>query len=180
MPSPWTSTDIGSPVPTGSASYNTGTYTVHGSGADIWGTADSFRYVYRPMTGDGSIVAKVESVSNTNSWAKAGIMMRSSLADGASNVLGCVTPGNSFALQARASNNAVTSNTVVSAVGAPCWARITRSGDIFTVSRSSDGVTWTTVGTATITMPATIYIGLAVTSHASGSLCTATFSNVSP
>src|SRR5439155_7789207 len=53
--------DIGSPALAGSASYNGGTYTVAGSGSDIWSASDQFRYVYEPLTGDGTITARVTS-----------------------------------------------------------------------------------------------------------------------
>ncbi|MFC1795245.1 LamG domain-containing protein [Planctomycetota bacterium] len=52
-----------------------GTYTMTGSGADIWAVngveADEFHFAYKMLTGTGSMVAKVESIGNTNGWAKA-------------------------------------------------------------------------------------------------------------
>ncbi|MGB2864570.1 MAG: PA14 domain-containing protein, partial [Sedimentisphaerales bacterium] len=55
----------------------TGTYTMTASGADIWAVngveADEFHFAYKVLTGAGSIVAKVESLDNTNDWAKAGV-----------------------------------------------------------------------------------------------------------
>ncbi|MHC4206501.1 MAG: hypothetical protein ACYSTT_17755, partial [Planctomycetota bacterium] len=57
----------------------TGTYTMVGSGSDIWGNADEFQYAYKTLTGVGSIVARVQSVENTNNWAKAGVMIRETL-----------------------------------------------------------------------------------------------------
>ena len=61
---------------TGSATFQagTGTYSVTGAGADIWGTADAFRFVYQPLSGDGQIVARVATVQNTNAWVKAGVI----------------------------------------------------------------------------------------------------------
>ncbi|MHC4206436.1 MAG: LamG domain-containing protein, partial [Planctomycetota bacterium] len=56
-----------------------GTYTMTGSGADIWGTSDQFHYAFKNLAGAGSIFAKVESVENTNGWAKAGVMIRETL-----------------------------------------------------------------------------------------------------
>lgn len=56
-----------------------GTYTVIGSGADIWNEADEFHYVYRELSGPGSIIAKVESIENTHNWAKAAVMIRDTL-----------------------------------------------------------------------------------------------------
>jgi len=49
------------------------------AGVDIWGTADEFTFAWKSLTGNGTIVAKVESVENTDPWAKAGVMIRESL-----------------------------------------------------------------------------------------------------
>ena len=51
----WTGTDIGSVGVAGTDSYNatTGVYTIAGSGADIYGTADAFHFVYQTLQGDG-------------------------------------------------------------------------------------------------------------------------------
>jgi len=45
LPSPWRNRDVGPVAIAGSASYSGGTFTVTGSGADIWSTADEFHFV---------------------------------------------------------------------------------------------------------------------------------------
>ena len=85
----WTSADIGSVGTAGSATYGSGSYTVSGSGADIWNSADAFQFVEQPLVGDGAIIARVTSVSNTNGWAKAGVMIRDSFAPGAPYFAAC-------------------------------------------------------------------------------------------
>ena len=87
IPSPWQQSDIGSVGKTGGASYSSGTFTATGAGADIWGTADAFHYVYESLSGDGQIIARVVGLTNTNTYAKAGVMFRESLSAGASHVL---------------------------------------------------------------------------------------------
>ena len=101
LPSPWTDSDVGSPAVAGSASYSyaNGVFTVNGSGADIWGASDQFNYVSQPLTGDGSIVARVTSQSDTDPWAKAGVMIKQSTTSGTSYALLGVTPGNGIAFQ---------------------------------------------------------------------------------
>ena len=54
--------DVGAVGVAGSASYSNGTFTVSGSGDDVWGTADAFHYAYQSLSGDGQIVARVASV----------------------------------------------------------------------------------------------------------------------
>ena len=76
LPPPWQTSDIGSVGHAGSASASNGSFTLSGSGDDIWNNADAFRYVYQSFSGDGTITARVGSVGNTNAWAKAGVMFR--------------------------------------------------------------------------------------------------------
>ena len=95
LPSPWADADVGSPAVAGAASYSNGVFTVDGSGADIWGSSDQFNYVSQPLTGDGSIVAQVTSQSDTDPWAKAGVMIdQSTTTGGLPYALLAVTPGN--------------------------------------------------------------------------------------
>ena len=60
-PSGWISTDVGSPALAGSTSTITDGLALTAGGTDVWGTSDQFRFAYRQMTGDGSIVALVGS-----------------------------------------------------------------------------------------------------------------------
>jgi len=56
----------------GSASYANGVYTVNGAGIDIYGANDQFHYVYQPVNGNGTLIARVTSQTNTSANAKAG------------------------------------------------------------------------------------------------------------
>ena len=99
----WDSGDIGTVGIPGNATIDdsTGLYTVNGSGADIWGNGDDFFFVDQPLVGNGQIIARVLSVENTDAWAKAGVMIRESLASGARNAAMIVSPGNGLAFQRR-------------------------------------------------------------------------------
>jgi hypothetical protein len=61
---------------------------------------------------------------------------------------------------------------------APYWVKLARAGSLVTASASADGTRWFTVGTDTLTLGATAYVGLAVSSHVAGTLATATFDHV--
>src|SRR5688572_6399293 len=76
---PTSSRDIGQVAAAGSTSVANGVYTVRASGADVWGTSDEFRFVYGTLDRDGEITARVDSLSATNSWTKAGVMSRETL-----------------------------------------------------------------------------------------------------
>ncbi|MDD5262304.1 MAG: family 16 glycosylhydrolase [Methylacidiphilales bacterium] len=177
LPSPWVNTDIGSVGVAGSSSYSGGVFTIKGAGSDIWGTADSFQYAYQAASGDCSITARVASQTNTSNNAKACVMIRSDLTAGSAHAMMTIQPINVqflYRLTAGASAQAATSTGTV-----PYWLRVTRVGNVFTGYKSSDGTTWTQVGTPqTITMGTNVYIGLPVCSHNTATLSTATFDNV--
>jgi regulation of enolase protein 1 (concanavalin A-like superfamily) len=179
LPSPWLDQDIGGPGVAGSASYASGTFTVKGSGTDIWGTSDKFHYVYQPWSGNGTITARVSGIQNTNPWAKAGVMIRETLAENSIHAMMVWTSGNGFAFQRRSTTGGSSLHTAGSAAGAPYWVRLVRSGNDFSAYQSADGNSWTLVGTATLTMASNVHIGLAVTSHNNTVLNTSTFTNVS-
>lgn len=174
----WTSQDIGGVAAAGSTSESGGTVSVTGSGADIWGAADEFRFRFRPLSGDGEIVARVTGLTNTHSWAKAGVMLRTSLEANSPHAFMCVGAGGRSEFQYRASAGGQTSAAATIWSGAPRWVKVVRQGNTFTGFHSSDGTNWIQAGTTTLATPATVYAGLAVTSHSDGVLCTATFESV--
>jgi regulation of enolase protein 1 (concanavalin A-like superfamily) len=180
-PPPWTASDIGAPGIAGSSTVAGGVFTVVGAGVDIWGPADQFQFLAQPLTGDGEIVAKVESLGNTDPWAKAGVMIREDGTAGARNVLVYVSPGVGLITSRRlAPNGATTSSSGALVAGtAPYWVRLVRSGNTFTSYSSAVGATWIQLGSVAVPMAATVRVGLAVTSDAPAVTTTAIFSNVS-
>jgi phosphatidylserine/phosphatidylglycerophosphate/cardiolipin synthase-like enzyme/regulation of enolase protein 1 (concanavalin A-like superfamily) len=181
VPPPWANADVGNTGKVGSASYvaASGTFTVKGAGANIWGTSDGFQYVYQPLAGDGTIVARVTAVgSNTSQFAKAGVMIRESLADNAAHVVLDLRPTNDIEFMTRPATGGQT-NWINGAVQAPpAWLKLTRTGSTVTGAVSGDGSTWTTVGTTTLSISSAM-IGLIVSSQNTGALNTSTFDNVS-
>ena len=181
LPGGWASQDIGAVGKTGSTTFAwaTNLWTVRGAGADVWGTADAFQFAYRTMTGDGVAVARVATVSNTNAWVKAGVMIRETLDPGSSQALMLLSFSKGLAFQRRTTTGGTSTSTAGALVGAPYWVKLERIGNTFNAYSSPDGSTWTLVGSDTIPMAATVYVGLAVTSHTTTALATATFDNVS-
>ena len=180
LPTAWLRQDIGNVGIAGSSSLVDDTFTLQGSGADIWGNEDAFSFVSQNLGGDCVITARLVSMSNTDYWAKAGLMMRETNAVGAKNISLLVTPeGGGTRLQRRNSEGGSTSDHQLSASNAPMWLRIVRSGDTFTGWQSNDGEAWANSHTVTIAMNPEVLVGLAVTSHNNGALNTAIFDNVS-
>ncbi|MBN2129559.1 MAG: DUF1349 domain-containing protein [Sedimentisphaerales bacterium] len=155
-------------------------------GVDIWGTSDQFHYAYRQLAGNGSIQARVLGVTNTNSWAKAGVMIRESLAANSKFAMAIVSPGEGVHFQTRRSTGAsATSDTDVATSAewnatAPLWLKIERNGNTFRAYRSTNGSSWLpmTWNPQTFSMSSNVYVGLCLTSHNEGLTCRAAFSNV--
>jgi hypothetical protein len=183
LPAPWATMDIGAVGIAGGASAAGGTFTANGSGNDIWNAADAFHFVDQPVSGNCEIRARVISLQNTDPWAKAGVMIRDSVAAGAPNVAVVIAPSNGMSFQVRSVAGGTTTSTVVGGgtVIAPRWVRLVRrAGNSFAGYYSSDGTTWTQVGTTTVVpMNSSAFIGLAVSAHNNASNCVATWDNVS-
>jgi regulation of enolase protein 1 (concanavalin A-like superfamily) len=178
LPAGWSDADIGAPPVTGSATYSSGTFTIVGSGADIWNNADVFTYAYRPLNGNGTIVARITSVQYADRWSKGGVMIRETLSAGSAHANVLVSAGKGVAFQRRQATNGISVNTAGSASAPPRWVKLVRSGDTFSAYESADGASWTLIGTDTIPMASTVYVGLSVTSHTTSTSATATFDNV--
>ncbi|MHC4643033.1 MAG: FN3 associated domain-containing protein, partial [Planctomycetota bacterium] len=180
-----TGQDIGTPSAAGSYSVVDGVYTIEGDGEDIWGATDDFYYVYTPLSGDGEIIARVVSIELTNDWAKAGVMIREQLTDTSSHAMMIATPpaGGTDSYAFQWVNGTDRDNNLQSGdVTLPSWVKIVRIGDDFTGFYAPDvggsPGAWVQAGTTTISMVEDVYIGLCVTSHSDGVLCTAVFDNV--
>src|SRR6185295_18485992 len=165
----------------GMASYDaaTSTFSVYGDAGDIWGTADAMYYAHQTLSGDGSIVARLTGLQNTNVWAKGGVMIRESMAAGSTNAFMYWTPGKMLVFQRRQTTGTPTFATLgaINTV-APRWLRLDRAGDTFTAYQSVDGVNWIFVGSDSIGMPPTVQIGLAAASMHTQKTALATFDNV--
>ncbi|MGJ8672506.1 DUF1800 family protein [Rubritalea sp.] len=86
--SDWESRDIGSVSATGSTSITAiDAMTIQASGNDIWSSNDEFHFAYQWLDGDGEIIARIDSLVETNAWTKAGLMVRETLASNSANVM---------------------------------------------------------------------------------------------
>ena len=178
LPAPWVSADVGQTGMTGSAAFASGTFTVRGAGADIWGNADGFQFVNQAVSGDFTLTARVSNQQNTSTYAKAGIMLRDSLSSSGANVLLDMRPTGDFEFMTRASDGASETYLGTASLAAPAWVRLARAGSTVTASVSADGATWTTIGSASFT-PTSALTGLIVCSHTTSALSSATFDSVS-
>jgi hypothetical protein len=178
LPAPWQTIDISDPGLTGSASAAGGLYTVAGAGA-ISGSADTFRFLYQPISGDCEIRAQINSAQNTGAAGSIGVMLRETLTAGSPySFVGMSADGN-LRWQRRDATGSATVATTSSAVTPPnFWVRVVRSGSTITRYQSTDGLNWNSIYAYTSSMVANAYLGLAVCSGSSSALNTATFDQV--
>ena len=171
--------DIGNPAIASSDFYTGGGVTINSAGISIGGNSDQFNFDYQLQTGNFDVTVCLARLSLSDLWAQAGLMARASLEPGSPFAAAVATPGvNGEFFNARTATNGLAAATGNFPVNYPnTWLRLNRVGNVFTGFGSYDGTNWTQLGTATITMPAQIYIGLAVASHNTAEQTTAQFSN---
>lgn len=167
----WTCADIGSPTPAGTTSVDGGTWQISAAGSDIHGVSDQFRFNWRPATGDAGLSTRVLAQQNTSPWAKAGVMFRGSTDSSAPDYAVLLTPGNGIVVQVRPALGASTARVASIPGTVPEYLMAARHGSQFTAYTSTDGVHWNPIPGSAVTvpgLPATVLMGLAVTSHNNG------------
>jgi regulation of enolase protein 1 (concanavalin A-like superfamily) len=175
----WQSVDIGPAGLPGTYERQGDRWNIGGSGADIWGQSDAFHFVCRPASSEASLTARVLGIEQTDPWAKAGVMIRDSLAPDAPYAMVLLTPNSGLAFQLRAAiGTPATSLVITQSPGLPCWVRLVRHQNTFAADYSSDGKAWASLGSTVIPMQENAWAGLAVTAHNYSALCRSSFDQV--
>ena len=154
----------------------------HGPGGEV--VSDSFYFVHQPLTGNGSITARVTALTGEHanltggpvqvgsgymvpglaSWAKAGIIVKQGTHQGSAYAAMMVTGSNGVRMQYNYTGDSAGMPGNASAAH-PRWLRLTRSGDTITGYDSADGTHWTQVSTVQLAgLPATVQVGMFATS----------------
>ncbi|MEM6326306.1 MAG: PQQ-dependent sugar dehydrogenase [Bacteroidota bacterium] len=173
-PGTWAATDIGDPAGNGSLSFDGDALVVTGGG-DVWGDRDNFHFVSRTLDGDGTVIARVASLTGSSDWIKGGLVIRASSAPGAPYAGVFVSKlGTHF--QFRTAANGPSAGPVdLWGDTAPRWIRLDRSGTTVAAFVSSDGQSWSPVGTADVAaLQGALPAGLAVSAADYGQGATAT------
>lgn len=178
LPKPWLADDIGGVGQPGDAVFAKNAFAVSGSGNDIWDNADGFQFVSQAMHGDGSIIARVVSVSEGDGWEKCGVMIREKPTPDSRHAFMAITRDEGAAFQRRLNPASISDHTPGPALHAPAWVKLERKANVFTGYVSADSREWRKVEQAAIEMGQDTLVGLAVTSHNNGALCTAVFDSV--
>lgn len=176
LPAGWLVTDVGKVGTPASALYydgNSRSFVLRGSGTSFGSTSDMHSYLCTKVTGDYSLVIRLNDyrLSGTNA-DRIGLIMRESLS-GSSRMAAIGLADDQcryvwFSPRVSAGSSAswikgCTHN------WPPLWFKIERSGNTFKAFQSGDGMTWHLVGSTLISMPATYYAGVYLTSGSSAS-----------
>jgi hypothetical protein len=187
LPAGWNSGDVGAVGAAGSTSFSAiaGQFALAGSGRDIWGPSDEFQFASTTVESEPTgteITARVVSIENVHPWAKAGIMVRASRDPAAAHISAFVTPTavNGVAFQRRRAPGDLSIHTAGAPITAPVWFKfIAGGGQVRGYYRQDARDSWQLLGVDTVALTTPYEAGLAVTSHADGTLAHATFDNVS-
>jgi hypothetical protein len=181
----WQAADIGEVGVAGHSSVDEESgpeFTVTGSGADVWGTADECHFLSREAVGNFDFSARMAFVDGVDKWTKAGLMMRDGLSAHARHAFVIQTPGTErgVAFQRRPVTGGSSLHTAGPATPPPGFLRLVREGDVVRAYHKAEPTdSWMLIGTQTFTsLPATVRIGFAVSSHVDGTLATGYFDNL--
>ena len=131
---------------------------------------DAFRFTYRPLTGDGTVTARVTGLKAADNkdlepWAKAGIIVKSSLKQGSPYAAVMATPAHGVRMQWNFTHD--TAGPGSDLAKAPQWLRLKRLGEKLTGYASVDGQNWTRLGEVGVGgLGRTVQVGLFVTAPA--------------
>lgn len=178
LPRGWSDADIGDVGLPGETTYLNSSFHLLSSGSDIWESADAFRFVFKPLVGNGQIIARIQSFQFTDPWAKAGLILRENTTVGSKYAFVGFTGQGGSVFQSRTTTDNSTSSADGPSAKVPHWLRLTRSGDNFTGDISTDGTNWVAVSSVTIPMNRNILVGLAVCAHNNSVLNSTLFDHV--
>ena len=178
LPNPWQDTNIGNTITPSKIDYVNGTFKIETFGQDIYWNNDDFSYIYRPLNGNGEIIAKVSDLTGLHGWIKGGLMIRENLFDNSKHIMIVKTKSNGIASQFRINTGGASDNVNNSSLSNIEWLKVKRSNSTFTTYYSSNGEDWTILDTRTISMNNDVYVGLCASGANSNTPVKATFENV--
>jgi TolB protein len=159
--------DIGTPAISGSASYDPAsqTYTMTGSGINMWSTNDQFHFLWKKMTGDFIVRARVEFVGKgVEEHRKVGWMARSSLDSNAAYVDAVEHGVGLTSLQYREAAGGKTTQIILPITNADI-IQLERRGSNYIFSAARSGEMFISTNYSTTALPDDLFVGLFICSH---------------
>ncbi len=177
---PYALLDVGGAAPASLLVAAGNGFDLTAGGGNIGGTTDQFGFSYLLLSGDFDLQVRVAGIGAVTPWTQAGLMARESFAGSARFAAAFATPqlqGSFFEARGVAGGRTVVSGTFPPSLPNG-WLRLRRAGNVFSGYASYDGLTWTQLGATNQAFPATIPVGLALTSRSNGVPATASFRDV--
>jgi regulation of enolase protein 1 (concanavalin A-like superfamily) len=172
--------EIGSPNSKGQATREGDSYVLKNASLDIWNENDTCTYAFRFVPGNFDAVVRVVELSDSDNFAKAGLMARLSLSPAQQNVALLAMRDGKVVHQTRPEVSAKTIHEEAPNLPLPRWLKLSRRGGDFTTYHSADGRNWQQLHACTVPALANwACVGLAVTSHNPEREVTAKFDNFS-
>jgi TolB protein len=172
--------DIGTVRTAGSVDYDekSQTWTLTGSGTNMWADSDEFQFVWRRMRGDFIVTADAELLgAGVEPHRKMGWMIRSDLGGDSTYVDVALHGDGLTSLQFRRDKGAATDQ-IVSAVSAPDVLQLERRNGRYIMSVAKRGERFSTVEFDDIELPDEVYVGLFICAHNAEVVESGRFSNV--
>ncbi len=173
--------DVGAPPLKGSAEFDSsnGQYKISGSGADIWGKADQFHFLWKEMSGNFSVTATTRFLTDGIAHRKAVIMLRKNLDTDSPFVHLAIHGDGTPAVQFR-NAKADSTNTVDFPLEGPgIWKlKLVRQGNTIHVWVGKDGAPLRELGHTMNRLGSPVLVGLGVSSHSREAVNTVQFSDV--
>ena len=172
----WTGMDVAAAPPGGAKSHSNGGVTIYGSGGDIWGNRDEFRFLYREISGDFAVGNRLSAISAPHPFAKAGWMLRESRAPDAAHVLVHAFADGRVMLAWRAERGGPTQERTLTISGLPVGLGLERNDrEVQVRYTDADGDWHRQAVPDEVHLPDNALLGLIVLSHDDSTLASATF-----
>jgi alpha-galactosidase len=178
LPVPWIFSDINETE--GSAVFENNSFTLTGSGADIWNQSDQFAFLNIDTSNYQSLSARVNSQTNSDPWAKAGLMFRETSNANSSFVMLIISPSNGLRLQYRDGTGNYCNDVNYENYTLPIFLKLDKTDTAFVAYKSTDGSNWTTLGNYKNQQPfnKNFKLGLLVNGHSTLNIGQANFDSV--
>ncbi len=165
VPSDWKVESIGPQAKPPEVTWRKGSFYISAQCRDIWEDADELVFTHREPMRAGQITARVDSLTPTDAWTKAGVMIRESADPQARHALMAVTPGQGSAFQRREEPGQGTLHVPGPAVTAPYWLRLRWKDQDVIASVSTDGKNWKETSHVQIPFAGPVFPGLCLSGH---------------
>jgi endoglucanase len=172
----WTATDIAAVPAGGTKLLPNGGVSLYGSGSDLWGNHDEFRFLHREAAGDFAVQNRLTALQAAQAFAKAGWMLRDGLEPDAPHVLVHAFTDGRVMLAWRAERGGLTKEQTLAISGLPVGLGMERSGGRLAVRYTDADGQWQRQAVPDeVRLPDKAQLGLIVMSHEDAVLASATF-----